>query len=40
MEVLCVLPDGTVLHVVLFGVLKAEFEVQSDCIEVRILPGL
>lgn len=35
-EVFCVLPDWTVLHVVLLGVLEAEFEVLSDRIEVRI----
>ena len=35
-EVFCVLPDWTVLHVVLLGVLEAEFKVLSDRIEVRI----
>lgn len=32
MEVFCILPDGTILHVIFLGVLEAEFEVLSDCI--------
>ena len=40
MEVFCVFPDGTILHVVLLGVLEAEFEVLSDFIEVRVLSRL
>ena len=36
-EVFCVLPDWTVLHVVLLGVLEAEFKVLSDRIKVRVL---
>ena len=39
MEVFCILPDWTVLHVVLLRVLEAEFEVLSDCIEGRVLSG-
>lgn len=35
-EVFCVFPDWTVLHVVLLGILEAEFKVLSDCIEVRV----
>jgi len=38
MEVFCILPDWTVLHVVLLRVLEAEFEVLPDCVEVRVLP--
>ena len=34
-----ILPDWTILHVVLLRVLEAEFEVMSDCIEVGILSG-
>ena len=40
MEVFCIFPDGTILHVVLLGVLEAEFEVLSDFIEVRVLSRL
>lgn len=39
MKVFCILPDGTILHVVFLGVLEAEFEVLSDCIKVRVLCG-
>ena len=38
-EVFCILPDWTILHVVLLGVLEAKFEVLSDCIEARVLSG-
>lgn len=40
MEVFCIFPDWTILHVVLLGVLEAEFEVLSDFIEVRVLSRL
>ena len=40
MEVFCIFPDGTILHVVLLGVLEAEFEVLSDFVEVRVLSRL
>ena len=40
MKVFCILPNGTVLHVVLLGVLETEFEVLSYCIEGRVLSGL
>ena len=40
MEVFCIFPDGTILHVVLLGVLEAEFEVLSDFIEVGVLSRL
>ena len=38
-KVFRVLPDGTILHVVLLGVLEAELEVESDCVESWILSG-
>jgi hypothetical protein len=38
-EVFCILPDGTILHVILLGVLEAEFEVLSDCVEAGVLSG-
>jgi hypothetical protein len=37
-EVFCILPDGTIFHVVL-GILETDFEVQSDSVEVWVLSG-
>ena len=40
MKVFCVLPDRTLFHIVLLGVLEAEFEVLSDGIEAWVLSGV
>jgi len=38
-KVFCILPDWTILDVVLLRVLEAGFQVLSDCVEVGILFG-
>ena len=38
-KVFCILPDWTILHVVLLRVLEAESEVLSDCVDAGILFG-
>ena len=38
-KVFGILPDWTILHVVLLRVLEAEFEVLSDCVEAGIFFG-
>jgi len=36
-KVFGILPDWTILHVVLLRVLEAEFQVLSDCVEAGVL---